>query len=97
MANEARSVPYEPTTDLRSPEDIAAYLEAPLEDESEQILLLALRNAAAAIGGVAELSRRAGLSRETLYRTLSKDGNPKFSTLRSILKGFGLTLSIHKV
>jgi probable addiction module antidote protein len=93
--NENRSVPYDATAELKSPEDIAAYLEAAMEDENEQVLLLALRNAASAIGGMSELSRRTGLSRETLYRTLSKNGNPKFSTLRSILKAFGLSLSVH--
>lgn len=92
---EQRSVPYDSADYLKTPEDIAAYLEAAMEDEDERVLLLALRNAATAIGGMSELSRRTGLSRETLYRTLSEDGNPKFSTLRAILKAFGLTISVH--
>jgi len=95
MVNEKRSVPYDTANYLKSPEDIAAYLEAAMEDGDDRVLLLALRNATSAIGGMTELSRRTGLSRETLYRTLSENGNPKFSTLRSILKAFGLTISIH--
>jgi probable addiction module antidote protein len=95
MANTQRSVPYDPTGDLKTPEDIATYLEAAMEDEDERVLLMALRNAATAIGGMSELARRTGLSRETLYRTLSSNGNPKFSTLRAILRAFGLTLSVH--
>lgn len=95
MVNENRSIPYDALAGLNTPEEIAAYLEAAMEDDNEQVLLMALRNAAGAIGGMTELSRRTGLSRETLYRTLSEDGNPKFSTLRSILKAFGLTFSIH--
>jgi probable addiction module antidote protein len=95
MVNEKRSVPYDAGRDLRTPEDIATYLEAAMEDEDERVLLLALRHAAGAIGGMSELSRRTGLSRETLYRTLSEEGNPKFSTLRAILKAFGLTISVH--
>ncbi|MBB3062824.1 addiction module antidote protein [Microbulbifer rhizosphaerae] len=90
-----KSVPYDPATELKTPEDIAAYLDAAMEDEDEQVLLMALRHAATAIGGMSELSRRTGLSRETLYRTLSSSGNPKFSTLRAILKAFGLTISVH--
>lgn len=95
MVNEKRSIPYDACRYLKTPEELAAYLEAAMEDEDERVLLLALRNAASSIGGMTELSRRTGLSRETLYRTLSEDGNPKFSTLRAILKAFGLTLSVH--
>jgi len=95
MVNEKRSVPYDGADYLKTSEDIALYLEAAMEDEDERVLLLALRNATKAIGGMSELSRRTGLSRETLYRTLSENGNPKFSTLRAILKAFGLTISVH--
>lgn len=95
MVNTQRSVPYNPLEDLKTPEEVAAYLEAAMEDEDEAVLLMALRNATDSIGGMTELSRRTGLSRETLYRTLSSKGNPKFSTLRAILKAFGLALSVH--
>lgn len=95
MVNTRRSVPYNPGDDLKTPEEIATYLEVAMEDEDERVLLMALRNATDSIGGMTELSRRTGLSRETLYRTLSSKGNPKFSTLRAILRAFGLTLSVH--
>lgn len=94
MVNNERSVPYDPAAGLKTPQEIAAYLEAAMEDEDEQVLLMALRHATAAIGGMSELSRRTGLSRETLYRTLSDSGNPKFSTLKAILKAMGLGLSV---
>lgn len=51
-------------------------------------LVLALRTAAAAQGGVCELARKAGLSPTTLYKALSKQGNPTIVTLRKILHGF---------
>lgn len=49
MVNEKLSVPYSPIEGLNSPEDVAAYLEAAMEDEDEQVLLMALRNAVASI------------------------------------------------
>lgn len=95
MVNPQRSALYNPEDDLKTAKDIAAYLEIAMEDEDERVLLMALRNATESIGGMTELSRRTGLSRETLYRTLSRHGNPKLSTLRSILRAFGLSLSVH--
>jgi probable addiction module antidote protein len=94
MVNEARSVPYRSADYLRSPEDIAEYLNAALEDGDERVLLLALRNAIDAIGGMTELARRTGLSREALYRTLSEEGNPRLSSLMAILKAFGVELAV---
>lgn len=94
MVNEARSVPYCSADYLKSAEDIAEYLNAALDDGDEQVLLLALRNATEAIGGMSELARRSGLSRESLYRTLSRKGNPRLSSLRAILGAFGVELSI---
>ena len=94
MVNPDRSVPYDPTEGLDSPENIAEYLDAALEEQDDQVLLMALRNSVAAIGGMTELARRTGLSRETLYRTLSKKGNPRLSTLRAILKAFGVNLAV---
>lgn len=95
MVNPQRSSLYNPADELKTAEDIAAYLEIAMEDEDERVLLMALRNSTDSIGGMTELARRTGLSRETLYRTLSRQGNPKFTTLRSILRAFGLTLSVH--
>jgi probable addiction module antidote protein len=53
-----------------------------------------LRTIADALGGLAALAERTGLSRETLYRTLSEKGNPRLDTLTSILGAFGLRVSV---
>jgi probable addiction module antidote protein len=45
-------------------------------------------------GGIAALADKTGLSRETLYRTLSKKGNPRLDTLAAILAAYGLRLSV---
>ncbi len=94
MVNEARSVSYRSADYLKSAQDIADYLNAALEDGDERVLLLALRNATDAIGGMTELARRSGLTRESLYRTLSEDGNPRLSSLRAILGAFGVELAV---
>ncbi len=79
---------------LKDPKEAAAYLNAHLdEEESDEVFLLALRDVARA-HGVGEVAENASLGRESLYKTLSKGGNPKLSTLRSLLKAVGLTLSV---
>ena len=53
-----------------------------------------VQTVADAVGGMAELAEKTGLSRETLYRTLSEKGNPRLDTLTAILGAFGLRLSV---
>jgi probable addiction module antidote protein len=56
--------------------------------------LLALRAVAEAYGGLGAVAAAAGISRESLYRTLSPKGNPTLKTLIAVLKTVGLRLSI---
>ena len=56
--------------------------------------LLALRTVAEAYGGLGIVAAEAGISRETLYRTLSPKGNPTLKTLLAVLKTVGLRLSV---
>ena len=79
---------------LQNPEEAAAYLNAHLDEEdSEEMFLVALRDVAKA-HGFSEVAEQADLGRESLYKALSKDGRPKLSTLRSLLKVVGLKLAI---
>jgi len=81
---------------LKDHKEAAAYLNAHLEDEgqdSEELFLLALRDVARA-HGISNLAERSQLGRESLYKALSSDGNPKFTTLKAILKTVGLRLSV---
>jgi probable addiction module antidote protein len=82
---------------LRDERDIAAYIEAMLEDGNAHVVPVALRTVADAVGGMAALAERTGLSRETLYRTLSDKGNPRLDTLAAILHAFGLRISVAPV
>jgi probable addiction module antidote protein len=88
------STPFRAADYLRNERDIAAYLETMLADGEARAVPLALRTIADAIGGMATLADRTGLSRETLYRTLSDKGNPRLDTLTSILDCFGLRLAV---
>ncbi len=96
MTNKQRAVPYKPEDYLKTVEDITEYLNAAMEDGEERVLLMALRNVANATGGVAKLSRQTGLSRESLYRLLSEDGNPRLSSLIAVLRSFGLSLAVRQ-
>ena len=88
----AASVPFDAAQFLR-PDDLAGFLAEALHDGDARVVPLALRTAADVLG-MAELARRTGLSRETLYRTLSDKGNPRLDTLAAILAAFGLRLSV---
>ena len=90
----AASVPFRRGELLRSDYEIAVYLEGMLEDGDPRLVPIALRTVAEAVGGMAALATRTGLSRETLYRTLSPKGNPRLDTLGAILDAFGLRLAV---
>jgi probable addiction module antidote protein len=65
-----------------------------LADGDARAVPVALRTVAEALGGMGALAQKTGLSRETLYRTLSERGNPRLDTLAAILAAFGLRLSV---
>jgi probable addiction module antidote protein len=77
---------------LKDPQVAADYLNAALDD-SPEIFLLALRNVAEA-HRIAKVAEEAGVSRESLYRTLSEDGNPRLSTLKAVLEVMGLHIAV---
>lgn len=79
---------------LTRAEDAAQYLNACLEDEDSRVFLLALRDVADAHGGIRALSRNTHLNRESLYRMLSKSGNPSLDSLAAVLNACGLRLAV---
>ena len=78
---------------LKSKEDIAAYLDAVLEDCDPDLLKAALGDIARS-KGMTEIAQASGLSRANLYKALSPDGNPEFATVARVLKALGLRLSV---
>ena len=88
--------PWDASEHLDSAEAIAAYLEAAFEGGDPQLISAALGDVARA-RGMTELSRETGLSRESLYRALSADGHPEFSTVLKVLNAFGVRLEAKPV
>ena len=79
----------------KDPEFAAEYLKAAMEDtEVPEVLLIALRRIAEARGGFTKVAKAAGVERESLYRALSKRGNPRLSTLMAVAKAVGLKLTV---
>jgi len=79
--------------DLVNPVEAAEYLNAALEDGSQEVFLMALKDVANA-KGISEIARETNLNRENLYRILSTQGNPKLKSLNSLLHSVGLKLSV---
>lgn len=79
---------------LRNPDEAVDYLNACMEDEDPRVFLLALRDVADARGGIRALSRNARLNRESLYRMLSRSGNPSLNSLAAVLNACGLRLAV---
>lgn len=80
--------------ELRDPEFAAGYLQAALEENDLGTFLVALRDVVQANGGMAKTAQQTERGRESLYKTLSENGNPHFSTLQALLKSVGLQFSI---
>jgi len=76
---------------LETEEDMAAYLEAALEENDPALVAAALGDIARA-KGMTQIARKAGLGRESLYKALSPDGNPEFSTVLKVVSALGLKL-----
>jgi probable addiction module antidote protein len=77
---------------LDSPEAIAAYIDAAMEDGDPAIISAVLGDVARAIG-MTQFARETGMSRESLYRALSAEGRPEFATVAKVMKAIGLRLS----
>ena len=85
--------------ELRADRELAVeYLKAAMESldnpDDRAGGLLALRTVAEAYGGLGVVAAEAGISRESLYRTLSPNGNPTLKTLLAVLRTVGLRLSV---
>ena len=79
---------------LADPEYAAEYLAQVLAEKDNAAFLIALKDVVEAGGGVGELAGRVGLKRPSLYKILSKKGNPTLETLQEILKPLGLRVSV---
>jgi probable addiction module antidote protein len=90
-----KTTPYDVTEYLRTPEDMAAYLDAWLAEAPDDAagIARALGDIARA-KGMSQVAKDAGLSRESLYRALSADGNPSFATVLKVARALGVRLHV---
>ena len=84
---------YDVAEHLRTPEEMAAYLDAWLAEAPDDVsgIARALGDIARA-KGMSQVAKDAGLSRESLYRALSQDGNPSFATILKVARALGVRL-----
>ena len=78
---------------LETAEDIAAYLEAAFEDGDPALIAYAL-GAVARSEGMTEVAKAAGLTRASLYKALSSEGNPEFATVIKVIHALGFKLTV---
>jgi probable addiction module antidote protein len=78
---------------LNTKEDIIAYVEAALEDGDPSIISAVLGDVARS-KGMTQIARETGLGRESLYKSLSPEGNPEFATILRVIKALGLQLKV---
>jgi probable addiction module antidote protein len=79
---------------LKDKEEAVGYLNAALEGGDVSVFLLALQNVVQAQGGITKTAQRVHKSRTSLYKTLSKKGNPYLETTNDILVALGMHLKV---
>jgi probable addiction module antidote protein len=85
--------PFDVADYLTDEETISAYLTEVLESDDPRYIAKALGAVARARGGMAQLAKDTGISREALYRALSDTGNPEFGTVLKVMHALGVRLS----
>jgi probable addiction module antidote protein len=88
-----KTIVWDMAEHINTKEDVTAYLEAALE-ENDNALLLAVIGDIARSKGMAHIAKDLNIARESLYRSLSQDGNPSFSTVVKVLDNLGFQLSV---
>jgi len=88
-----KTFPWDPAEHIKTEKDVAAYLDAAFEDGDPAVIAAMLGHVARS-KGMAKVAKKAGLGRESLYKALSKDGNPKIQTVLKVVHALGLKLKI---
>jgi probable addiction module antidote protein len=93
-SRKTQTIAYDVAEQLRTPEEMAAYLDAWFEEAPDDAagIARALGDIARA-RGMAQVARDAGLSRESLYKALSENGNPSFATVLKVARALGVRLN----
>jgi probable addiction module antidote protein len=86
-----KTLPWDPTRYLKTERDCREYLDAALEDGDPALIAAVLGDIAKA-KGMANIARKSGLGRESLYKALSQRGDPKFDTIMKVMNAVGIKL-----
>jgi probable addiction module antidote protein len=91
VTSRTKTVAYDVAEQLRTPEEMASYLDAWLDEAPDDVagITRALGDIARA-KGMSQVARDAGLSRESLYKALSENGNPSFATVLKVARALGV-------
>lgn len=97
MSTRESFTPYDAADYLSGIDDVAAYLEAAIDEAGDDpaVITQAL-GVIARSGNLSELARRTGMSREGLYKALSAEGNPTFATVMKVSHALGLRIRFDK-
>jgi probable addiction module antidote protein len=93
MTMPLETIPWDVTEHLDNDEAIAAYLDAVFEEGDPKLMAAAIGDIARA-RGMTEIAEKTGLSREGLYRALSKDGNPEMVTVLKVMRALGMRVCV---
>lgn len=85
--------PFDIAEHLNTPEDIRNFLQEVLDTGDESDFIHALSTAARAMG-MSEVAKKAGVTRASLYKSLSENGNPGFITISKVTKALGCKLAV---
>ena len=88
-----KTIAWDSAAHLETEDDIATYLDAVLEEGDPALIAHAIGIVARA-RGMSEIAKASGLTRPSLYKSLSSDGKPEFETIVKVLKALGLRLSV---
>ena len=91
-----KTFPWDPAEYLRDDEDMAAYLNVALEEGDLGVIMAVLGDIARA-RRMAVVAKESGLGRESLYKSLSSNGNPEFSTVLKVVHALGFRLKVDLV
>lgn len=94
-ARKTKTTPFDVAEHLRTPGEMAAYLDAWLDEAPDDAtgIARALGDVARA-KGMGQVAKEAGVSRESLYRALSAKGNPSFATVLKVTRALGVRLHV---
>lgn len=88
-----KTFPWDPAEHIKTEQDVIAYLDAAFEDGDPAVVAAMLGHIARS-KGMAVIAKKTGLGRESLYKALSKSGNPKLETILKVVTALGLKLKI---